>query len=77
MTNLIIDTINKQAKEEKQGLVFGNINKHTTVNDYEERGSDSDSDFEDNDKSYETRDDSTVDGNNDLSDDPNQPGKDQ
>ena len=55
MTDLIIDLINKQTKEEKQGIEFSNINKNTTVNDYEEHGSDSDSDsdsdFEDGDKS--------------------------
>ena len=33
----------------------------TTVNDYEGRGDDSDSNFEDDDKSYEASDDSTVD----------------
>ena len=77
MTDLIIDLINKQTKEEEQEIEFSDINKNTTVNDYEERGSDSDSDFEDDDKSYETSDDSTIDGNNDMPDDPNQPDEDQ
>ena len=77
MTDLIIDTINNKTKEEKQEIEFGDINKHTTVNDYEELGGDSNSDFEDEDKSYETSDDSTIDGNNNLPDDPIQPDKDQ
>ena len=77
MTNLIIDTINKQAKEKKQGIEFSNINKNTTANDYKERGNDSDSNFKDDDKSYETSDDSTIDGNNNLPDDPNYPDKNQ
>ena len=50
MTDLIIDFINKQAKKEKQGIEFSNINKNITVNYYKERGSDSDSDFKDDDK---------------------------
>ena len=75
MTDLIIDTINKQAKEEKQGIQFSDINKNTTVTDYAER--DNDSDFEDDDKSYKTSTDSTLDGNNKMSDDPDQLDKDQ
>ena len=47
MTDLIIELINKKSKEEKQGIEYSNINKNTTVNDYKERGIDSDSDFED------------------------------
>ena len=36
MTDLIIDTINKQAKEDKQGIESGDINMRTKVNDYKE-----------------------------------------
>ena len=63
MTDLIIDIINKQAKEEQQEIEFSDINMRTTVNDYKECGNDSDSDsdsdfdFEDDDKSYKTSDD--------------------
>ena len=53
MTDLILDLINIQVKEEQQGLELSNINQNTTVNDYEEHGSDSDSDFGDDNKSYE------------------------
>ena len=42
-TNIIIDTINKQAPEEQQGIKFGAINmRTTTVNDCEDCGNDSD-----------------------------------
>ena len=41
MTNLITDLINKQTREEKQGIKFSGINKNTTVNDYKEQVSDS------------------------------------
>ena len=71
MTDLIINTIYKQAKEEKQGIEFNDINKNTTVNDYKERGNDSDSDSEDDGKSYKTSDGSTIDGDNNMLDDPN------
>ena len=54
MDNHVIATINKQTREELQGIEFADINLKTTVNDYEDRGYDSDSDFEDDDKSYET-----------------------
>ena len=77
MTDLMIDLINKQAKEEIQGIEFSSINKNTTVNDYKKHDSDSDSDFKDNDKSYETSDDSTLDSDQKIPDDPNQPDKDQ
>ena len=36
MTDLIIDTINKQAKKESNGIEFADINLMTTLNDYEE-----------------------------------------
>ena len=49
----------------------------TTVNDYKARGDDSESDFEDDGKSYETGDDSTVKGDNDLVDGPDQLEEDQ
>ena len=60
-------TINKQAKEESEGIAFADINLKTTMNDYEERDDDSESYFEDDNKSYETSDDSTVKGDNDMS----------
>ena len=72
MNDHVINTINKQAAEELQGIKFCNINMKTTVNDYEESDNDSDSDFEDDDKSYETSYDSTVGSDNDLSDGPDQ-----
>ena len=49
----------------------------TIVNDYKERGNDSNSDFEDDDKLYETSDNSIVDGDNDLTNEPDQPKEDQ
>ena len=61
MTDLMIKVINSQARREPAGVEFTNIDSNTTLNDYEDRGSDSDSDFEDDDKSYETSDDSTLD----------------
>ena len=66
-TDLVIDTINKQAKEESDGIEFADINLKTTLNDYEEFDENSQSDFEDDDKSYETSDDSTMKGDNDMS----------
>ena len=54
MDNNVIATINKPARKELQGIEFADINLKTTVNDYKDRGYDSDSDFEDDDKSYET-----------------------
>ena len=72
MTDHVIDTINKQVAEELQGIKFANINMRTTVNDCKERGNDSNSDFEDDDKLYKISDDSTVDGDNNLSDGPDQ-----
>ena len=77
MTNLIIEFINMQAKEGKQGLEFSNINKNTTVNEYEEHGSDSDSYIEDDNKCYETSDDLTLDDDHKIPDDPNQQKEDQ
>ena len=65
--DLVIDTINKQAKEESEGIEFADINLTTTVNDYKERDDESESDFEDDDKSCGTSDDSTVKGDNNMS----------
>ena len=73
MTDLIIHIISKQAKDKKPGIEFSDINKNTTVNDYKEHGNGSDSDFENDDKSYKTSADSTLDGNNKIPDDPDQP----
>ena len=75
MTDLIIDLINKQAKEEKHGIEFSKINKHTTVNGCEEGGSDSDSYFEGDDKSYKTSANLTLDSDNELPDNPDQSDK--
>ena len=70
MGDNVIETINRQAVGELHGVEFVNINIETNANDYEERGDDSDSDFEDIDKSYETSDDSTIAGDGDSSDRP-------
>ena len=66
-TDLVVGTINKQAKEESDGIECSDINLKTTLNDYEEFDENSQSDFEDDDKSYETSDDSTMKGDNDMS----------
>ena len=77
ITNHVIDTINKQTAEELQRIKSVNIDIRATINDYEERGNDSDSNFEYDDKLYETSDDSTVDGDKDLSGGPDQLEEDQ
>ena len=77
MPDNVIDTINKQAGEEINGIEFADINLKTTAIDYEERGYDSDSDFEDDDKLYKTSDDSTVNDDNDLGNEPEQLEEDQ
>ena len=69
---LVIDSINKQAKEVSKGIEFAESNLNTTVNEYKERDNNSESDFEDDNKSYETSDDSTVKDNNDMSVGPDQ-----
>ena len=76
MTDLIINVINQQAAREKvpEGTEFGNIDEHTTVNDYED---DDDSEFVEDDKSYETSDDSTIDGDHDVDDEQVQQEEDQ
>ena len=73
MTDLMIKTINSQASREKAptGVEFTDINCNTTLDDYEIRGDDSDSDFEDDDRSYETSDDSTLDDDHELDDEYN------
>ena len=48
MTNIMIDFIDSQAKRDTAGVEFTNIN--TILNDYEERGSDYGSQFEDDDR---------------------------
>ena len=70
--DLMIKDINCQATRDPAGVEFTNIDSHTTLDDYEARGSDSDSDFEDDDKSYETSDDSTLDEDHELDIDPDQ-----
>ena len=49
--------LNKKGAEPK-GVELTNINNNTTGNDYEQLDSDSSSDFENDDKSYETSNDS-------------------
>ena len=68
MPENVVGTINKQAGEETNGIEFADINLKTTVNDYKERGYDSDSEYEDDNKSYETSDDPTVNVDNNLGD---------
>ena len=79
MTMWLISLTSKHQK--KCGVEFADINMKITINNYEERGdesdSDSDSDSEYDDKSYETSDDSTVAGDGDLSDELDQVEKDQ
>ena len=77
MIDLTTCTINKQAKEEQQDIKFTNINTRIIMNDYKECGNAIDADFENDDKSYKTRDDSAVDGDNDLPDEPDQLEEDQ
>ena len=69
MTDNVIDTINKQAKEEIKEIEYADIILETKLNDYQgNHDSDSDSRFDYDDKYYETSDDSTVKGDNDLDD---------
>ena len=58
-------------------MEFSNINRNTTLDDYEGRGNDSDSDFENDNKSYETSDDPTLDKDYELDDDTDQQEEDQ
>ena len=73
----MIGTINTQVLEELCGVEFDNINMETTVNDYKERDDDSDSAFEDDDKSYKTSENSTIAGDKNLAEGPNQLEEDQ
>ena len=74
MTQVIIDLINNQAIAEGQpeGIMFGDINMHTTINDLDgsivEHDPEVDNDGAD-DKSYETSDDSTMNDDHNLDDD--------
>ena len=67
--NIILSIIKPQASREKgdlleeEGTEFSNMNSHTTVDNYDEDGDDSI--FDNDDKSYETSDDSTIDGGGD------------
>ena len=77
MSDDVIETINKQASEELCGVEFTDTNLETTVNEYEERGNNSESDFEYDVKSYETSDDSTIAGDSNLSKGPDHLEEDQ
>ena len=68
MTDLIINIINQQASREKvlNGTEYSNIGGHTTISTYDEDGDDSE--FDEDDKSYETSDDSTIDWDHDKGD---------
>ena len=46
----MVDIINSQEKRKPAGVEFTNIDSNITLNDYEDHGSDSDSDFEDDNK---------------------------
>ena len=77
MTDLIINVINQQAAREQvpEDTEFGDIDGSTTVRDYNEDGDDSE--FDEDDKSYETSDDSTIDGDHDVDDEQVQQEEDQ
>ena len=77
MTDLMVKVINCQARREPAGVEFTNIDSNTTLDDYEARGNDSDSDFEEDNKSYETSNDSTLDEDYELNNDPDQQEEDQ
>ena len=70
MTQITVDLINQQAKQEQQpdGIVFGDIDGVTTLNDFETVPSNSEDD-DDDDRSYLTSDDQSLDGDHDLSGD--------
>ena len=57
------------------GTEYSNIDGHTTVSNYNEDGDDSE--FDEDDKSYETSDDSTMDGDHDVDDEQVQQEEDQ
>ena len=65
MTQLTLDTINRQGKEEDQpeGIIFGDINMETTVSDLDASPDEVNPQFNNvnaDDKSYLTSDDSPV-----------------
>ena len=60
MNNLMIDLQNSQPRKKPASVKFTKIDKHTTVNDYKEYSSNSGSDFECDDKSYATCNNSTL-----------------
>ena len=69
MTQITVDLINQQAKQEGQpdGMVFGNIDGITTFDDLEAASGGDDPKFDDDDaddRSYLTRDDQSMDGDN-------------
>ena len=76
MSNTIIDLINLRASKEEEnpdGTVYQNMDGHTTVNNYNNDDSESDED----DKSYETSDDSTIEGDHEVIDEQIQQEEDQ
>ena len=77
MTDVIINIINQQAAREKvpDGTEYSDIDGHTTVSNYNEDGDDSK--FDEDDKSYETSDDSTMDGDHDMDNEQVQQKEDQ
>ena len=52
MDDNVIETNINQAVEDLHGAKFSNIDTKTTINDYKERGNDSNSDFKDDDISF-------------------------
>ena len=61
MSNIVIDRINLCASKEEEnpeGTVYQDMDGYTTVDNYK----DDDSEFNEDDKSYETSDDSTIEG---------------
>ena len=68
MTDTIINIINLHANKEKvpEGTEYRNMDGHTTVSDYNE--DDDDSEFDEDDKLYETSDDSLIEGDHEVDD---------
>ena len=76
MSNIIIDLINLRASKEEEtpeGTVCQNMDGHTTVDNY----NDDDSEPDEDDKSYETSDDSTIEGDHEAIDEQIQGEEDQ
>ena len=69
MTDLMVNLIYRQVKREPAGMEFTNIDNNTTLNEYEERGSDSDSDFEDNNTTVNNYKEYGNDSDSDFKDD--------